>query len=121
MALELLSGKGRIVSGLPCIYHLQGGVIFYSEAVKEDGDSYIFSPEKTVAMFFSPPTPQGQQQFGCMKGFGPQIPLLPSFLRAGKGGCLVSDCTDPNIIKVCKQTLSGLVLTGKMPDGGTVQ
>lgn len=120
--MELLNPKGRLVSGLQCIYHL-GMAILYSEAVREDGDSYIFDPEKTVCLLFGPPQPDGTQQVGMQKGFGPMIPLKPTILRAGKTAMFITDCTDPNIIKLCKQTLSGIVLAGpgaRMPDGERV-
>ncbi len=122
MTLSLLKPDGRLVSGLPCIYHLGLAILYCDPAdIREDGDSYIFDPDKTVCLNFQPPQPNGQQGVGMIKGFGPMIPLKPSYLRAGKAAVFVSDCSDPNIIRLCKQTLSGLVLTGKMPDGETVQ
>ena len=120
MTLSLLKPDGRLVSGLPCIYHL-GLAVLYSEAVKEDADCYIFDPEKTVCLLFQPPAPgSDQQQVAFLKGFGPMIPLRPTFLRAGRAACFVTDCTDPNIVKLCKQTLSGIVLAGSMPPGERV-
>ena len=70
-----------------------------------------------------PPGPTGQQEVGFVKGFGPGIPFIPSTLRVGKAGVIVTDCTDPNIIKIAKQTLSGIVIApagAKMPDGEKV-
>lgn len=124
MTLELLKGNGRIVSGLPCIYHLLGGVIFYAEDVREDGTDYIFDPAKTVALLFEPPDAKGQQRFVRIKGFGPQIPLMPSYLKAGRAACIVTDCTDPQVIALCKKELSGIIIAPagtRMPDGETVQ
>jgi hypothetical protein len=120
--MELVKSNGRLVSGTPCIYHLLGGVIFYAEDVREDGDSLIFDPAKTVALLFEPPDAKGQQRFVRIKGFGPQIPLMPSSLRAYKGGILVTDCTDANVIALCKQTLSGIIIApagARMPPGET--
>jgi len=118
MALELLKPDGRVVSGLPCIYHL-GLAVLFSEAVREDADSYIFDPAKTVCLMFAPPDPKGQQAYGVIKGFGPAIPLRPTFLRAGKAAVFVTDCTDPSVIAKCRQTLTGLIVApaGAIPAG----
>jgi hypothetical protein len=107
--MELVKPDGRVISGLPCIYHL-GLAILFSEAVREDGDSYIFDPAKTVCLLFQPPQPNGQQGVAFLKGFGPAIPLQPTFLRAGKAAVFITDCTDPNILKLARQTLSGIVI-----------
>ena len=45
--MELLNPKGRIVSGLPCMYYLMNGVILFSEAVPDNGTDYhcmVFAP-----------------------------------------------------------------------------
>jgi hypothetical protein len=107
--MELMKPDGRLVSGLPCIYHL-GLAVLYSEAVREDGESYIFDPAKTVCLLFGPPNAQGMQGVNFVKGFGPNIPLQPTFLRAGRAACFVSDCTDANVLALCKQAISGLVI-----------
>jgi hypothetical protein len=109
--LELLKPDGRVISGLPCIYHVQT-VILYSEAVREDGETFIFDPEKTCALLFGMPTPDGKQAFQAVKGFGPQIPLRPSYLRVGKNAVIITDCTDPNVTAICKRTISGIILAG---------
>lgn len=122
MTQSLLKPDGRVISGLPCIYNL-GLAVLFSEDVREDGDSYIFDPAKTVCLIFQPPQPDGQQGVMFLKGFGPRIPLQPTFLRAGKAACFITDCTDPNILKLARQTLSGIVIApagAKMPNGERV-
>jgi predicted sulfurtransferase len=108
MALELLSGKtGRVVSGLPCIYHLPGGLLFFTEAVREDADCYIFDPAKTLQLVLAPGNHPGQLQ-------------VQSSLRVGRAACMVTDCTDPAIMKVWRSALSGIVLATDMPPGERV-
>ena len=123
MTQSLLKPDGRLVSGLPCIYHLPGGLTFFSEAVREDGDSFIFDPDKTVWLAIQPPTPDGKQQVAHMKGYGPLVPFRPTTLRVGKAGVIITDCTDPAIMAIWRSALSGIVVTGpgaKMPDGERV-
>ena len=110
MALELVTPDMRIVRGSPCIYHL-GLAVLYSEDVKTDGDMLEFDPERTVCMTFGA-ADGGKQQVNFHKGFGPNIPLAPTFLRIGRNATIVSDCSDANIIALCRKTLGKIVLAG---------
>jgi hypothetical protein len=96
--------------GLPCLYHLMSGQIFYSEAVKEDGDSFIFDCEKTVLVTLQ----QG-------KGSSVHVTMVklsetgfkPKQNRVFKSNiALVSDTGEPSIIQKAKEALTGLVLPG---------
>lgn len=120
--MELVKPDGRVISGMPCIYHLGGGLTFFCEGVREDGDSFIFEPDKTVWIVVSPPRPDGNQEISAMKGFGPLVPFRPSSIRVGKGGIMVTDCTDPSMLKLFRSTLAGIVLAspGDLPPGGKV-
>ncbi|MBE3064001.1 MAG: hypothetical protein IMZ69_03165 [Spirochaetes bacterium] len=120
--MELLKPDGRIISGLPCIYHLPNGLMFFTEAVREDGDSYIFDPEKTLQIIMQPSPTPGQMTVIHFKGFR-AMPFQPTSVRAGKGGVVVTDCTDPKLLASWRSALSGIVIAGpgvKMPDGEKV-
>jgi hypothetical protein len=114
MALELISKNARLLSGLPCIYHL-GICTLYSEDVREDGECFTFDPEKTCCLVFALPDASGSQAYSVIRGFGPAIPLKPTFLRVGKTAAFVSDCSDPTVIAFCKRVMSGLVIAKDMP------
>ncbi len=116
--MELLNPKGRIVSGLPCIYFLGYATLYSEQAdVREDADSYIFDPAKCVFLQFGVPDPTGAVKFAGGKGFGPGMPWSPTYLRCGKAACFVTDCAEEHIVRFCKRLLSGIILAteGDLP------
>ena len=111
--MELLKPNGRIVSGLPCIYHTPVGM-FFTEAVHEDDADYIFDPDKTVHLILRP-----DGQCAMVKGFA-SIVWQPSTLRSPRGATVVTDCTDAKALAMMRQVLSGIVLAGSIPPGEKV-
>ena len=114
--MELLKPDGRIISGLPCMYYLMNGVILFSEAVPDDGTDYHFEAGKTLFIVPSAPDPTTHMQnVAHGKGFGPMFPGAPSTLRMPRLFAMVSDCTDPGMLKNWRAAVSGIVIAGKLP------
>jgi hypothetical protein len=101
-------GKGRgISSGIICLYSLPTGMMLYCECATEDDGGYTFPTERTLVVMTSP-GPKGSTNYQMMKAaatFG-----YPTKIKLSKIGVLASDCTDVEITRKAKATLSGLVL-----------
>jgi hypothetical protein len=108
--MSVLNFNGKNATpGLPCLYHLTVGMIFYSETVKEDSDSFIFDGEKTLVISIGKPNNQGQVNIAMSKlsadGFKPlQVRVMKSAVA------MIQDTSEPGIIEKAHEALSGLVL-----------
>lgn len=110
--MSLLDRNGKNATpGLPCIYQLVNGTIFYSEAVKEDADSFIFDGDKTVVLSMSKGAKPGMVNIEMMKltdwGYKAHITRVMKASIA-----MVQDTSEPSIIQKAKEALSGIVLAG---------
>ncbi len=110
--MSILDFKGKnATSGIPALYHLMSGQIFYSEEVKEDGDSFIFDGDKTLLVSLSAGAKAGQMniQMGKLsdQGFkGKQCRVMKSSV------VMIQDVGEPEVVNKAHEALSGLVLPG---------
>ena len=110
--MSILDFKGKAATpGLPVLYHLTSGQIFYSESVREDGDSFIFDGDTTLLLSVHPGSGNGNRQvnISMMKfsdgGFkSKQARVLKSSV------VMVTDIGEPALISKAHEALSGLVL-----------
>ena len=108
MGILNFNGKNA-TPGLPCLYHLTVGMIFYSETAREDRDSFVFDGEKTLLISIGKPNNVGQVNIGMSKvstdGFKPlQVRVMKS------AGAMIQDTSEPGIIEKAREALSGLVI-----------
>ena len=104
--IDISKGRG-ISSGIICMYCLPTGMILYCECAAEDDAFYTFPADK-AAVVMTTPGPNGSTNYQMMKAaatFG-----YPTKIKLPKIGVLASDCTDAEIQRKARATLSGLVL-----------
>jgi len=110
--MSILGSNGKHATpGLPCIYQLVNGTIFYSDAVKEDADSFIFDGNKTVVISMTKGAKPGMVNLEMMKLMDWGYKALQT--RVMKASvAMVQDTSEPSIIAKAKEALSGIVLPG---------
>lgn len=111
--MSILDMKGKKVSAGPLnLYHLSDGAMFYSEEVKDDGDSFYFQGDKTVLLKIvkqSGNQASLQAQKLSESSFNPQgLRLLKTSVQ------MVTDLNDAKVTEVVMQAMTGLIL----PNGG---
>lgn len=108
--MSILDFKGKsATAGPPVLYHLTSGQILYSEAVKEDGDSFVFDGDRTLIVVVTPGHRNGQVQIGMVKlsdgGFkSKQARVMKTSV------IMVTDVGEPALVNKCHEALSGLVI-----------
>jgi hypothetical protein len=108
MSILNFNGK-QATAGLPCLYHLVSGMILFSEAVQEDGDSYIFDGEKTLLLATEPGSKPREMSVSMQKlseiGFKAKVSRIPKSVVS-----MIQDCGEPSLIAKAHEALSGLIL-----------
>jgi hypothetical protein len=106
--MGILGANGKSAgAGLPCLYSLISGQIFYSECAKDDGEAYLFDGDKTVIVNVKPGKGQVELQMQKLSeaGFKSKYNrVMKSFVQ------LVQDCGEPGIVSKCHEAMSGLTL-----------
>jgi hypothetical protein len=105
---EVLDFKGKLTSGILCLYVLKQGTMLYSESASEDGENYLFDAAKTGVIVVVQ-NQNGRTGYHVTKGT--EQLGHPSRLIVPKASvAMVQDVTDENILKNVRATLAGLIL-----------
>ena len=114
--MSILDFKGKqATAGLPVLYQLVTGQLFYSEAVQEDGDSFVFDSDRTLLLNVVQGSGNGSVTLNMAKlsaaGFASkQTRVLKTAV------VMVQDVGKQEIIDKAHEALSGLVLPkGALP------
>jgi hypothetical protein len=96
--------------GKPCLYHMTGGQAFFSEAVIEEEDGFIFDGDKTAVITISQGNgPKANLRIDKLSHIGFQT----KYVRVFKHGiAMITDAGDPKVIETARQALSGIVTPG---------
>ena len=109
--MEIVDAKGKLSSGILCLYVTKGGSMLYSECAIEDGESYVFDAAKTAVVTVMQ-RPDGKTAYHIEKATGqfggPTKLIVPKSALA-----MVQDISDMALLQNARSTLSGLILPNK--------
>jgi len=115
--MSILNFQGKSATpGPTVVYQLTTRPVLYSECAREDGDCFIFDPEKTLVIGPVQTGRNGQGQVTMQKMseagiFKPRLARVPKTSIA-----FMHDCGNPEMTAKCQEALSGLVLPkGALP------
>lgn len=115
--MSILDFKGKASGAGPLVvYQLVTGPVLYSETAHEDGDSFVFDPERTLVIGAVQPGRNGQGQVTMQKMSEAGI-FKPHTARVLKSAiAFMHDCCNPEMQAKCQEALSGIIIPkGALP------
>lgn len=109
--MSILDFKGKHAGPGPLVvYQLVTGPVLYSECAREDGDSFVFDPGRTLVMGPVQAGRNGQGQVTMQKMSEAGV-FKPAVVRVLKTAiAFMHDCGNFEMHEKCQEALSGLVL-----------
>jgi hypothetical protein len=102
----------EIMEMVPCVYTLSTGITLFSEDVDKSVNAVVFDGKRTAVLLVSQ-GPNGEQGVQSVKMsechfafFAREMRVNPSFIVS------VSSPGNSQLLKNCRQAVSGLILTG---------